>query len=290
MGEKPRGDPKKLLSGLSYSEKWKHQIKCDVAYVFYHPLCTYNFQIKGKKVASFHSEAFLKKVVPLKYGIIPILASYGTRILEPLELRGFDAVHVHFPQDTIKHRRIYTIPHWVDTDTFRPGWCKDDTFTVLYVGRAVWQRGWEAFLRIAKVLKSLGIKCRYVGGYVAEKAVESLGYISNPVMLSMAYGTSHVLLNPSAVDGGGKAVMESLACGTPVIARRTTEIDYLKLPVIDSRQENEFIQSVLKIKEIWESSSEYVNVSRKCRSSVEKFSYEAVIGMFENMFKEVVSL
>jgi glycosyltransferase involved in cell wall biosynthesis len=288
MGEKPRGDPRPLLSGLSYSEKWKHDIKCDVAYVFYHPFCSLNFRIKGKRVASFHSEAFTKRIVPFRYGIIPIAASYGTRILNPIELSRFDAVHVHYPQSIIKHKNVFVIPHWVDTETFRPRSKKDDDFSAIYVGRAVWQKGWEAFLWIAKRLKDFKIRCKYVGGWISDKFVESLGYISDPVMLSKIYSSSHVMINPSSIGGVGKAVMESLACGTPVIARQSPDIKYLKLPILESKEVREYVSYVLEVKEMWEKGV-YENVSRECRTSVERYSYDSVVNMFESMFQTVIN-
>jgi glycosyltransferase involved in cell wall biosynthesis len=115
MGAKPKVDPHRVLKGVPYSEGWTHKVKTDVAYTFYHPLSSLNFRVQGRKIASFHSQAFFLKSVSPRYGLLPAAASYGTRLIGPLELRTFDAIHTHFPQPTVKHKSTYIIPGWVDS-------------------------------------------------------------------------------------------------------------------------------------------------------------------------------
>jgi hypothetical protein len=212
MGSKPKVDPHRILEGVPYHEGWTHKIHCDVAYTFYHPLSTLNFRVKGKRIASFHSQAFFLKSVSPRYGLIPAAASYGTRLIGPLELRAFDAMHTHFPQPTVKHRRTYIIPGWVDTDVFRPSSEKYDQFTVLFSGRALWQKGWDIYVNLARRMKGLGIRFLYVGGLVRDSVIQSLGFQWNAASLSRIYTGSHVLLNPVRVDTFGRVAIESMAC------------------------------------------------------------------------------
>ena len=171
MGAKRKANPYELLDGIPYHESWTHTIKADVAYTFYHPLSTLNFRVKGRRIASFHSQSFFQPSVSPSYGLLPMAVSYGTRLIGPLELRSFDAIHTHFKQPTIKHKKTYIIPGWVDTDVFRPGGQKHEQFTVLYSGRALWQKGWDIYVQLARRMRNVGIRFLYVGGAVKDEVV-----------------------------------------------------------------------------------------------------------------------
>src|SRR2546427_4561466 len=93
MGAERLADPRELLDGILFREGWTHRIEADVAYIFYHPLSTLNFRVlRGRRIASFHSQAFFLESPQPRYGLIPLVAAYGTRIIGPLELRAFDAI------------------------------------------------------------------------------------------------------------------------------------------------------------------------------------------------------
>ncbi len=217
MGAKPKVDPRKVLEEVPYHEGWTHKIETDVAYTFYHPLSTLNFRVKGKRIASFHSQAFFLRSVSPSYGLAPMAASYGTRLIGPMELRLFDAIHTHHPHPTIKHRKTYTIPGWVDTKVFRPTGPKNEEFTVLFSGRALWQKGWDIYVSLARRMRDLGIKFLYVGGAIKDDVIHSLGFQGSLMALSQIYNSSHVLMDPVRADTFGRVAVESMACGTPVV-------------------------------------------------------------------------
>ncbi len=212
MGAMRKVDPRRVLNGIPYSESWTHKVSADVAYTFYHPLSSLNFRVRGRKIASFHSQAFFLRSISPSYGLVPAVASYGTRIIGPIELRTFDAIHTHFPQPTIKHRNTYIIPGWVDTNVFKPASAKYDQFTVLFSGRALWQKGWDIYVKLARRMKELGIRFLYVGGDAKDAVIQSLGFQWNASALSQIYNRSHVLMNPVRVDTFGRVAIESMAC------------------------------------------------------------------------------
>lgn len=288
MGAKPKVNPKEILEGVPYHEGWTHKIRTDIAYTFYHPLSTLNFRVKGKRIASFHSQSFFLKSVSPSYGIVPMAASYGTRLIGPLELRAFDAIHTHFPQPTINHRRTYIIPGWVDTQVFRPGGPKYDQFTVLFSGRALWQKGWDIYVQLTRRLKEAGMCFLYVGGEVRDAVIRSLGFQWNASALSQIYTGSHVLMNPVRVDTFGRVAIESMACGTPVITTPSVAHVGLKLPFVFGNSLEDYERSIMDLKRLWEEGRPYARLSRQCVDAAKAFSFSNTVTQYEKMFEEIV--
>jgi glycosyltransferase involved in cell wall biosynthesis len=287
MGAKPKVDPRKVLEGVPYHEGWTHKIKTDVAYTFYHPLSTLNFRVKGKRIASFHSQAFFLRSVSPSYGLAPMAASYGTRLIGPLELRSFDAIHTHHPHPTIMHPRTYTIPGWVDTSVFRPSGPKNEEFTVLFSGRALWQKGWDIYVSLAKRMAGLGIKFVYVGGAIRDEFIRSLGFERNMMALSQIYSNSHVLMDPVRADTFGRVAVESMACGTPVITTPSTSHRELNLPFVFGNSLEEYESSIRRLKGLWEEGHPYSQLSSECASAATVFDFKNTVTQYEKMFAEV---
>jgi glycosyltransferase involved in cell wall biosynthesis len=303
MGSKPKGDPASALGGIPYHEGWSQKIEADIAYTFYHPLSSINFRVKGRKIASFHSQAFFLRSVSPRYGLIPVLASYGTKLLGPLELRSFDAVHVvgpreqrlvesrltEIPGSAIRHKKVYVIPGWVNTSVFRPSSEKYDEFTVLFSGRALWQKGWDIYVRLARRMKDLGVRFLYVGGVMKDSVIQSLGFQWNTSALSRIYTNSHVLFNPSRADTFGRASIESMACGTPVVTTPSQLRSDLNLPFVYGNSLAEHEESILRLKGLWEAGRPYRQLSNRCSEAAQAFSFESVVNAYERMFLDVLS-
>lgn len=289
MGARPKVDPFRVLKNVPYSEGWTHKIRADVAYTFYHPLSSLNFRVKGRKIASFHSQAFFLRSVSPSYGLVPAAASYGTRIIGPLELRAFDAIHTHFPQPTVKHRNTYIIPGWVDTEVFKPSAAKYDQFTVLFSGRALWQKGWDIYMRLARKMKDAGIRFLYVGGDIKDAFIQSLGFQWSASALSQIYASSHVLMNPVRVDTFGRVAIESMACATPVVTTPSVAHVGLNLPFVFGNTVEEYEDSLIRLKELWEDGKPYRRLSHKCSEAAQAFSFKNTATEYEKMFAEVAN-
>ncbi len=289
MGSKPKVNPIEVLNGIPYHEAWTHKIFADVAYTFYHPLSTLNFRVKGKRIASFHSQAFFQRSVGTKYGLVPAAACYGTKLIGGLELKAFDAVHTHFPYANIQHKKVYTIPGWVDTTVFRPTSDKYSEFAVLFSGRALWQKGWDIYVNLSRTMKDLGVKFLYVGGFMKDSVIQSLGFQWNTVALSRIYTGSHVLLNPSRADTFGRASIESMACGTPVVTSPSPLHSGLNLPFVFGSNLAEYEDSILSLKTLWEQGRPYRQLSSKCSEAAQAFSFANTVTAYERMFTEVLN-
>lgn len=288
MGSKPKANPQELLGNIPYHEGWSQRIIADVAYTFYHPLSSLNFRVKGRKIASFHSQSFFLRSISPKYGLIPVMASYGTKVVGPLELRSFDAIHTHYPHNTINHKKVYTIPGWVDTKVFKPSTHKYDQFTVLFSGRPLWQKGWDIYVSLSRRMKDLGVRFLFVGGVVRDSVIQSLGFQGSAANLSRIYTSSHVLLNPSRADTFGRCSIESMACGTPVVTSHSQVHSELKLPFVFGGSLAEYEESILGVKRLWEEGRPYRQLSSRCTEAAQAFSFQNTVSAYEKMFSEVL--
>ena len=133
----------------------------------------------------------------------------------------------------IEKKKIRQFIYWIDLDTFKKvpnakkilGWEKK--FVVLFVGRLISEKGIYELLKAAPLInKNVTLVIAGVGPLeneikIAEaknKNINFLGKIEND-RLPRYYSAADVLIVPSVHEEGfGRVLLESLACGTPVIA------------------------------------------------------------------------
>lgn len=123
-----------------------------------------------------------------------------------------------------------------------------------------------------------------------ENCVSFEGKIPN-CELPKFYSRAIVTIIPSLNEGGGpKVLLESLACGTPVIGTRTgrmTEIivDGYNGFLIEPKNQNQIEES---IKKLFSDKKLLIDFSNNARHSVERFSWERGILKFTEMYEELV--
>jgi D-inositol-3-phosphate glycosyltransferase len=149
--------------------------------------------------------------------------------------------------------RIAVVPCGVDLDLFHPlnpgrarrrlGAAHDDILA-LYVGRLAPEKGLERLLRAVTCLKSLPrLRLIIVGGDenggpdhqrmlrmgrvcgLAER-ITFMGRVEQ-ADLPLFYSAADLLVVPSAYESFGLVALESLACGTPVVANRVGAMEEL---------------------------------------------------------------
>jgi len=178
------------------------------------------------------------KVIAGYRGLFPHLGGYLRRAYHSTINKNisktFDAHHV-VNRDTKKlllsfgYRHVYHIPNGVDITKFRPG-KKNNIFTVLFVGRLDYQKGFDIFAQIVEYLnRRYENEIRFVIcgkgplSHIVErltrnyKNVEWLGYVSGDALVR-AYQKAHVLVASSRFEEFLFTSIEAQACGTPVIA------------------------------------------------------------------------
>ena len=135
----------------------------------------------------------------------------------------------------ISAENVDNFTYWIDLNKFKVqsskfkvkkqlGW--ETKFTVLFVGRLVEEKGvWVLLESVKSWDRDINLKIIGSGPLQEEvervaanhKNLEFIGII-NQKELPMYYGGSDILIVPSiSEEGFGRVILESLACGTPVI-------------------------------------------------------------------------
>jgi len=286
---------------VTSKEKFIQRVKADVAYYMYAPLIHKLIKCDCPKIAGIHSPMFVinlqhedvRRLNPIgfyrKFGLIRFLSRYYPLI--NAELRSFDAIHVVSDATTFNGvKKRYVIPNGIDTSRFKPSNEKYEDFTVLFVGRREWSKGFDMFLEVAKRLNSEGIRFLSTGESVGN-IVTGLGFIPEEE-LPIVIGKSHVVLYPSRIDVTPLplVIMEALSCGTPVITTATPIHTSLKDKmdgILYGRDVDDFIKKVLMVREMYES-GEYKKIAERGRRSiVENYDIRKISRDFERMLTEV---
>jgi len=127
----------------------------------------------------------------------------------------------------VKAERVSVIPYGVDLEFFTPTNPESGTFKVLFVGQPVRQKGLHYLLEAWHRLNVSQAELRIVG----------TAHRNNPILSRYAseftfrgnldwndlreeYRRADLLCLPSLSEGFGLVTLESLACGTPVLASR----------------------------------------------------------------------
>jgi glycosyltransferase involved in cell wall biosynthesis len=138
----------------------------------------------------------------------------------------------------VQEEKLQTFTYWVDQTLFRPldkDNCKkllkfEERFVILFVGRLTEEKGVRVLLSVAKKLGDTldNAIFAFVGiGPLAQEVIDASKHVRNVRFQGVVsnkdtplwYNASDVLVVPSIHEEGfGRIILESLACGTPVIA------------------------------------------------------------------------
>jgi glycosyltransferase involved in cell wall biosynthesis len=274
---KSKKDPKEMLEDIPYTEAMRHKIKADVVYITYNPLNWLNFKSSKPRIAGIHAQSYWTKINP-RYGFKPNLANMVHKINGNFELSRFNAVHMVTQAYQINHPKVYYIPNFVDSQKYKPIKKKDETFTIVYSNRMVWQKGWGIFKTVTKHLEKSGTNFKIK--ITAEKIKEP----DMPTFLSEA----HLALLPSEVDTFGLAIVESLLCETPVITTPLITHKTLELPLIYGDSVTQYIKNVHRFSQLWtKDKTKYFELANYCRQQALRYDKEKIMDQIENMFREV---
>jgi len=157
-----RGQILPTFNGVNYVESWLHRFDADVAYFIYAPLIHRLFRTDAPKIAGIHGAPFLPELSsPEAFPRNPVelfrlhdpyftLAFYWRKMFRWHDLRAFDAVHM-INHGKVVHEKVFHIPLFVDTSFYSPKGGKDDSFTALFIGRPLWKKGFDVFVKAAEI-------------------------------------------------------------------------------------------------------------------------------------------
>jgi glycosyltransferase involved in cell wall biosynthesis len=158
-------------------------------------------------------------------------------------LKNCDNIHIvalsNWMEEEVKHSEvfnrfpIYKIPNGIDSSIFQP---RDkyysrklldipqDKTVLLFVAESIenCQKGYEYLVTAMEKIKNKDILLCSIGEkgkqYLKNNQVKEFGQIKDERFLSAAYSSADIFITPSLADNLPNTVIESLLCGTPVIA------------------------------------------------------------------------
>jgi glycosyltransferase involved in cell wall biosynthesis len=162
-------------------------------------------------------------------------------------------------------------PRGVDCQLFHPYYKKnpfkndyelEDSYLLTYVGRLAPEKDLHTLLAIAKTIpQDMNRKIHWliIGDGPLRKELEAnapanmtfTGYLSGK-RLAQAYASSDLFVFPSPTETFGNVVLESLACGTPVIGAKSGGVQNIIEPGVTGLlcspgNEQEFAHSILHL-------------------------------------------
>jgi glycosyltransferase involved in cell wall biosynthesis len=290
-------DVRKYLEGIDYVESSPCEPKADIVYIVYAVNISFFVKSDAPTIAGLHSpllfrppwvsRALLRD--PWLYGSLRYaMYCWFAKDLMKLEVRRFDAVRALTRANSIKHKRVFVLSQWVNTGIFKPHTIKDDSFTVLFAGRHHWEKGWDIFLHVASELKNKGYNIKFVCTGDGTGSVKGLGFL-NDKDLAEAFSKAHVTLYPSRADTFGNVIVESMACGTPVITTAIPAHEEIGGPLMFARPRlDEFTRKLIEFYVLWKEHPDvYRKLSQKSVKWAQKYSVNVVFPHFLYMLKAV---
>jgi len=288
-----RGTWNPTLRGFHYREAPIHFFSAGVTYFMYNPLVSHLFRHQSPRIAGIHSPLLTGSLSGPEYasgsfaddvrnhGPLAAFMKHSSQTFRNKELSSFDAVHwtgAAVPT-AFTHRRLFLIPGWVNTRTFYPRADKNKEFTVLFVGRHDHGKGFDRYLELSETLRNL----RFISTGEGIRKVEGVGHPSDED-LSTLYSSSSVLVCPSRGDTVGRVLLESLACGTPVLTTSIPAHTSLGLPLLLADDMKGMVNALETLYHMWKADSDrYQQLVTEGSDAVRRYDIDNVLPKFEKM-------
>ena len=169
---------------------------------------------------------------------MPLVSTLAARLTSRGVMGSLDALHMHNPfYSALSCRKRFLIPDFVDERLFYPGE-KTERFTVLYASRKSWDKGYDVWLSVKRLLSSVGFDMQETNGGTPGQVAEQMR-------------RAHVVVVPSRLDSFGLVQIEALASGTPVVTSAIPEHLALGLDVHYESSASEFVVGILSEHNRW---------------------------------------
>ncbi len=203
----------------------------------------------------------------------------------------------------LKNKKIIIVNNGINKNIFQfknieeakrlIGFNKNDKIilTIADGGKNNPRKGWKYIKKINNNLKKQNIKIISIGNK-KEEIVDNIKFIKTirePKQLEKYYQAADLLLFPTLADNFPMTSLESMACGTPVVAFDTggikEQIDHkINGYIAKYKDENDLLNG---IKFIY--SSDYEKMSKACRKKVEEnFTSEIMAKKYIDLFYKAI--
>jgi len=214
-------------------------------------------------------------------------------------------------QSMLGHFPIHHIPHGVDTEAYQPldpEQCRSllgvpSGKKVLMFAAPNMNHFWKGGDLLLKALQSLpeSLKAETVllllgngGEVIAETAgVQTLhlGYVSNDRLKAIAYSAADLFISPTRAEAFGLVLLESIACGTPVVSFRVGGVPDLARPGVtgylaEPENAKDLRDGVIQLLED-KSLRDYM--SQRCRAIVlEEYTFESQVQRHMELYRQIL--
>lgn len=198
-----------------------HGISAAVAAVFWCKFFKIKSVISLHSVYSFPKTGLYRSFVKLILENCDFVLSLSNKSNEEIRRLG------------IKRKKTGTFTYWIDLQKFKRiseaknklGW--DKKFIVLFVGRLIEEKGIKPLIEAASlwnkkinlVIVGSGLLEEYVSNYATKlKNLSIIGKVDQNDLPLYYSGADCVIVPSTSEEGFGRVIIESLACGTAVLA------------------------------------------------------------------------
>ena len=205
--------------------------------------------------------------------------------------------------------RIFHVPNPIDTEVYAPALSGKETTGVARIllvaaSPADPRKGFGELLHALtllceKVEGKFPIQVDCVGGVSREVAdkyahlpIEFYGYISDPKAMIDLYRKARVYVNPSLHENLPNTIMESLSCGTPVVAFRTGGIPEMIMDgktgaVCEYADPNALSEGIYRILTL--PADQYNTMCRQCREeALRNYAYPAIALHWADIYSSIL--
>lgn len=206
---------------------------------------------------------------------------------------------------------VHHIPHGIETEIFRPldrAHCRHilgipKNKNVLICAQESMLRPLkgadllvEAIQKLPKsfqsdtVLLLFGEPCSKMISQIPMQ-VHNLGYLHNNHLKALAFSAADLFINPTRAESFGLAVLESMACGTPVVAFNVGGVPELVRPGVTGylAAPNQAIDLSNCVVKVLDDLSELANMADRCRQIVvSEYSLELQIQRYIKLYEQVI--
>ena len=195
--------------------------------------------------------------------------------------------------ETLSKGKIFSIPNGVEHSKFLPE--NSEKKGIGFIGALVNEKNPREFIELVKELRRKGIlePAYIIGDGYLRKELEKISEGQNIFFLGEIIETEKYLkkllcvVSTSKTEGFGLSILESMACGIPVVALESPGSNYLlgdlDLTVPDKSQLIELVEKIIKIPEFRE------NISNKVIGKSNLFSWEKCAKANLEVYKNTLS-
>ena len=195
--------------------------------------------------------------------------------------------------DNLPFSKVKLIHHGVDTNFFKPSNAidNDSRCSILFVGQHL--RNFEVLNQVVDVVKNIEVDINIVIHPTYLQFLRNKKYLNiftgiGDTKLRNLYRRSLCLFLPFKDVTACNSILESLACGTPIITNKIGDnIDYLdEKCAIFAKDKNSFIDSIkyiIKNKD----SEDYKDMRQEARNKALNFDWNLISQKIEKFYKEI---